>query len=65
MYTSNYYYKREKTTFLLLIFDDTSIELELWKKMNLKVNFCDTAKLLKINYVYYKKIATKKALKKM
>ena len=31
-----------------------STEGELWKEMDVKVNFCDTANLTKTNDIYYK-----------
>ena len=45
---------REITVILLLIFEDILIEGELCKELNVKVNFCDTPKLIKTNYDYYK-----------
>ena len=46
-YISKYYFEREKKTVLLLIPPDISIEEELCNKMDVIVNFCDKAKLIK------------------
>ena len=51
---ANIYKSIKKKAVLLLIPDDISIQEELSKEMNVKVNFCDTAKLMKTNDVYYK-----------
>lgn len=37
----------------LLIPDDISIQ-ESSKEINVKVDFCDTARLMETNYIYYK-----------
>ena len=44
---------KEKTA-LLLISDDISTNKDLSKEINVKVNFCDTPKLIKTNDIYYK-----------
>ena len=45
--------KEQKKAVLLLIPNDMSIKEKLCNEMNVKVNFYDKAKLMKINNVYY------------
>ena len=52
-YVSNHYYERGKKVILSSIPDDRSIEEELCKEMYVKVNFCDTEKLVKANDICY------------
>ena len=52
-HVSSHYYERVKTAVLLSIPDDISIKEEICKEINIKLNFCDMAELIKTN-IYYK-----------
>ena len=45
--------KKKKKPLLILIPDAISIEEKLYIEMNVKVNFCGKAKLIKTNNIYY------------